>query len=161
MSKYMFDNILSWTLAGTTLFITIHLFACIWVKLHFIKLAYGVETIEFEETGRAAQYFESLYLMTTTISTVGYGNAYYHGYFDNTGSWAAEMTFLIFAQWAGIILFSSVTREIFAYKKLFTVKELVRQRLVDMESFFTIFYSKDAPRGLPQDLTRQLKEHIE
>ena len=45
MSKYMFDNILSWTLAGTKLFITMHIFACLWIKLHFIKVTHDIETI--------------------------------------------------------------------------------------------------------------------
>ena len=59
--------------------------------------------------------------MTTTISTVGYGAGHYHAYLDNSGSWAVEMVYLIITTIAGIILFSSVTNEIFAYKKLLTV----------------------------------------
>lgn len=38
MHKYMFDNILSWTLAGTKFFISMHLFACGWIKIQHIKL---------------------------------------------------------------------------------------------------------------------------
>ena len=78
-------------------------------------------------------YVESLYFMTTTISTVGYGD--FKGYIDNSGTWSVEMGYLIFVTIAGIILFSSVTNEIFTYKKLLTVSELVNEKVDQQEEF--------------------------
>ena len=56
-------------------------------------------------------YVESFYLITTTITSVGYGD--FKGYYDNDGAWAIEMVFLIFVIIFGIMLFSIVTKEIF------------------------------------------------
>ena len=52
--------------------------------------------------------------MTTTISTVGYGDI--KAFNDNSGDWATEMVYLYFVTLVGLILFSSVLNEIFNYK---------------------------------------------
>ena len=57
--------------------------------------------------------------MTTTITTVGYGD--FKGFHDSSGNWLPEMIYLYFVTLLGIIMFSTVTREIFVYKKLLTV----------------------------------------
>ena len=63
-------------------------------------------------------------MMTSTISTVGYGADDQHGYIDNSGVWLAEMCCLTFIMMSGIILFSLVTNEIFTYKKVLTVGQI-------------------------------------
>ena len=60
-----------------------------------------------------ACYAESFYLMTTTISTVGYGDI--KGFNDYSGDWSAEMTYLICMTLIGLMLFSSVLNEILDY----------------------------------------------
>lgn len=59
-------------------------------------------------------YAQSFYLMTTTISTVGYGDI--KAFNDNSGDWATEMVYMYFVTLVGLILFSSVLNEIFNYK---------------------------------------------
>ena len=56
----------------------------------------------------------------TTISTVGYGDI--KGFTDTDGAWAIEMSYLLLIMLSGIMLFSYVSRQIFAYKTLLTVQ---------------------------------------
>ena len=66
------------------------------------------------------QYIESFYFITTTITTIGYGD--YKGFWDpDDPVWSVEMIYLILVTLAGTLLFSSVTDQIFSYKKLETV----------------------------------------
>ena len=58
--------------------------------------------------------------MTTTITTVGYGD-YKGRYDDESEKWTYQMLYLYFVTLFGIILFSLVTREIFNYNSLMTV----------------------------------------
>ena len=57
--------------------------------------------------------------MTTTITTVGYGD--FKGFHDSTGNWIAEMIYLYFVTFFGIMMFSIIKNDIFTYKKLLTV----------------------------------------
>ena len=83
------------------------------------------------EGNNLLQYFEALYLITTTISTVGYGD--YKGFNDTSGLWAAEMAYLYFVTLFGLILFSSVLNEIFEYKSVDSVHHIVNKTCQDME----------------------------
>ena len=71
--------------------------------------------------------------MTTTISTVGYGD--YKGYYDNDGHWAVEMIYLIVVIVAGIILFSLVTEMIFSYRSMLTIEDIMNSVGKNMEIF--------------------------
>ena len=81
------------------------------------------------------QYTEAFYFITTVISTVGYGAPTYRGYDDNSGSWTAEMIYLCVVTTCGIGLFSLVTHQIFDYKKLLTVKELVKKHVKGVDLY--------------------------
>ena len=87
----------------------------------------------FMSTDIAHLYVESLYTITTTISTVGYGD--YKGFYDDQGHWSAEMVYLIFVELLGIILMSTVMEKIFDYNKLQTVEEIVKDKVFKMEVF--------------------------
>ena len=65
-------------------------------------------------------YVESVYLMTATITTVGYGD--FKAYLGSEADWEIEMIYLYWVTLIGITLFSSVTNEIFNYKKLDSVE---------------------------------------
>lgn len=65
-------------------------------------------------------YVDGLYLMTTTITTVGYGD--FKGFNDTDGEWVKEMIYLILVTVIGIVLFSIITNEIFTYRFPITVK---------------------------------------
>ena len=49
LHRYMFENLLSWTLAATKLLICINLFACGWIKIQKVKIRNEANFIEFEE----------------------------------------------------------------------------------------------------------------
>lgn len=78
-------------------------------------------------------YFETVYLMTSTISTVGFGDL--KGYNGPEPIWAEEMIYLFCVTLLGIILFSSVTNEIFNYRKLKTLKKLIHDRQSETEQY--------------------------
>ena len=80
-------------------------------------------------------YVNSFYLMVTTISSVGYGHDNFKAYPENSDSWLIEMSFMIFVIMFGMNLFSLVTNEIFTYKSMMTVKQIVMEKVKDMELY--------------------------
>ena len=80
-----------------------------------------------EPEDKLSIYADSFYLITTTISTVGYGD--FKAYLDNDGVYTAEMVYLYFVTMFGITLFSSVTNEIFSYKRVRPIQEIVSKRV--------------------------------
>lgn len=134
MQRYKFENILSWTLASVKLILSIHIFTCGWIKIATNKAYNGAEdNIEFHGSDHWSQYAESFYFMTTTITTVGYGDL--KAFYTTDGSWGVEMGYLMLVTFAGILLFALVVNEIFNYKHLLTVSELVSQKTEDMSEF--------------------------
>ena len=112
--RYMLQNVLSWLLATQRFIMSIHYFACGWVLIYNLKVRADQPTIEMIETRQFHIYIEAWYLMTTTITTVGYGD--YTVYRADYGPiWEIEMIYLAFVTLIGILLFSSVTNEIFNY----------------------------------------------
>ena len=75
-----------------------------------VKGIMDYEAVEFLETGVFNRYIESFYLITTTITTVGYGD--YKAFNDNNPVWAAEMCYLFFVTLAGTLLFSTVINQV-------------------------------------------------
>lgn len=160
LHRYLFDNLLSWVLAALKLVLSIHVFACIWV------LIASKEGGILEVTGESdepilVRYVTCWYMMTTTITTVGYGHTTYKGFIDESGHWAGEMIFLMHLQFIGIVLFSSVTREIFSYKHLKTVEEIVQERVDDMEQYLNDISRIRKPRQLPQQIIDLCKKNIQ
>ena len=133
MKRYMFDNLLSWFLTCLKFVLFVHYFACGWVIIERIKHLHGVKRLEFVETSVIFRYFESFYLITSTITTIGFGD--YKAFNDEDPVWALEMCYLYFVILAGIILFSLVTNEIFTYEKIKTVNEIVNETVTDMEEY--------------------------
>lgn len=117
--SYMFDNLLKWFLTCLKFVLFVHYFACGWVIIMTVKDLVGIKRLEFVEETIFYQYIESFYLITTTITTVGFGD--YKAFNDEDPVWASEMCYLFVVTLAGIILFSLVTNEIFSYKKIKTV----------------------------------------
>ena len=116
---FLFENLLKWILTGIKFILAVHYFACGWIMIHRFKSYLGYNLIDFSYNFDIYDYTESVYLITTTITTVGYGD--FKAFHDPSGHWLPEMLYLYFVTLFGIIIFSSVTREIFVYKKLLTV----------------------------------------
>ena len=110
-----------------------HYFACGWLWLTDEKKLEGLAYVDWSEDTMAAKYVDSVYLVTTTITTVGYGD--FKAYNSEDPDWAIEMVYLYVVTLAGITLFSIVTNQIFTYRKLLTAGELINNRVKDIEAF--------------------------
>ena len=133
MRRYFFENLYSWFKAGLKFVLSVHYFACGWILIHYYKEKWGYRTADFSGSELGVQYVDSFYLMTTTISSVGYGD--FKGFIDTEGGWSAEMIYLYFVTILGITLFSSVTNEIFSYRKPLTVRDFVTRKKIETELF--------------------------
>ena len=130
---FLFDNLRNWLLTILKFVMSVHYFACGLLLIHRIKEELGYVTFAYNYNDDGSDYVESLYLVTTTISTVGYGD--FKGFFDDKGNCLPEMLYMYLVTLFGIILFSSVTKEIFKYKKQYTVQELVKMKCNAMEDY--------------------------
>ena len=77
---------------------------------------------------------DAYYFMTTTISTVGYGD--FKARLSSDPSYSSEMMYMILVTVAGLVLFSSVTDKIFQYKSMQTVEEIIQRKYKDTDNFF-------------------------
>ena len=102
----MVEQIQLWILTGLKFIMILHFYTCGWILIHHYKVEEGIESINFTEDTISYSYVESIYLMTTTISTVGYGD--FKGFVSLEPFWYYEMTYLIFVTITGIILFGTV-----------------------------------------------------
>ena len=119
LHRYMFVNLLSWTCAGLKFMLSVHYLSCGWIYIEIAKAEKGLPRVEFSSDTDFAIYVDSFYLMTTTISKVGYGD--FKGFIGVTGDYEQEMLYLYFVTLYGTTLFSSVLSEIFSYKKLLSI----------------------------------------
>lgn len=136
----------------------IHFYTCGWILIYYYKVEKGIETFEFSSDNLMVHYFESLYLMTTTISTVGYGD--FKGFYSVEPYWHFEMTYLIFVTITGIILFGTVANQIFKYKTLLTVHEMVNVRVKEIE-IYMYQISATLEENIPLQYIHQCKKHVE
>ena len=151
LKRYVFDNLHRWLLAGLKFLLAVHYFACGWILIHRAKDQMGLPIVEEdEEIGMDAMYVNSFYLMTTTITTVGYGD--YKGFTDTDGEWYREMIYLIFVTVIGIVLFAIITNEIFTYRYPITVKQIVLQKRKDMELYMWTLSAVRKNKGLEPDM---------
>ena len=160
--KYHLMNIKAWILAAIKFLLFIHYFSCGWIYIYMLKTEANKPTVEFSVTmidildkdsvnyhNWQAVYVDSFYLITATISTVGYGD--FKAYINDTGSWAEEMIYLYFVSVCGIALFSTVTNEIFTYNKLVTVTGMIKKKTSEIE-YFLWQVSKKVAGSLPDDM---------
>ena len=155
----MFENVLSWFLTGLKFLLSIHYLACGWIVINLVKELEEIKRVEFVETTVPARYFESFYLITTTITTVGYGD--YKAYNDSDPVWATEMLYLFFVSVAGTLLFSTVTNSVFNYQKLDTVNEIVSKKTGDMEVYLYDISRLRKDKFLGDDKISESLEHME
>ena len=104
--RYFFLNLLSWSLAILKFIMSIHYMACGWIFIYNKKRHYGYDHIKFPEEGYTEVYVDAIYTMTSTISTVGYGD--YKGFIDNQGDWSIEMIYLVLIIPIGLLVYTLI-----------------------------------------------------
>ena len=72
-------------------------------------------------------YVNSVYFMTTTMSTVGYGDI--NARRSDDPIWALDMIYMILVIVMGIITFSSVSNDIFSYRPLESANKTILKRV--------------------------------
>ena len=157
--RYMLDQCYCWLVTGLKFLMSIHFYTCGWLLIHHYKKEQGIVAFEFSDTDITTEYVESLYLIATTASTVGYGD--YSGRGSEDPVWYLEMTYLIFVTISGIILFGSVANQIFTYQSLMTVNEMVNQRVKSLEVYLYEISAVISDLHMPLDLIAQCKRHVE
>ena len=150
LHAYMFDNIKSWFQTILKFILCTHYFACIWVIIENVKHERDIEGIDFVTSNWGSQYVESFYLITTTITTVGYGD--YKAFNNESGVWAPEMVYLTFVTLAGTLLFTTVIEEVLTYKKLETVESIVANMKRRMEQYLYDISNVRDEKALDADL---------
>ena len=89
-------------------------------------------------------------MITTTISTVGYGDI--KGFNSSEPEWANDMCYLIVVQFVGILLFTIVINDIFISKKVKTLNKIVSERIADLEVYLNDVSNVIKHRALSQEM---------
>ena len=162
--SYMFENLYKWLISGLKFIISIHYFACIWIYIHERKRLKGWNYIKLsgdDDNNPGELYVNSFYLMVTTISSVGYGHDNFKAYPENSDHWLIEMSFMIFVIIFGMNLFSLVTNEIFVYKSMKTVNQIVMEKVKDMELYLYSISGVRKNKGLDVEMIKHTLHHLE
>lgn len=161
MKRYIFQNLESWFVTIVKFVLCVHYFACGWVLIFEFKQRNGYVAVPnfTDPDSSLSTYVESLYLITTTISTVGYGD--FKGFYDTDGSWAAEMSYLYFVTLFGLILFSTVTNEIFNYKSMLTVDKIVSKTCFEMEDYLYAVSRTIKDKSMTKEMVDECIEQME
>ena len=107
-------------------------------------------------------YVEAVYFMTTTISTVGYGDINARGSDDPI--WTIDMIYMIFVTAFGIMAFSSVTDYIFSYRNVESVQKKIFRRVKVIEKFLIELDPKridNLNEIFPLELIQTTKDHVQ
>ena len=87
--------------------LSLHYYACGWLWMQERKEKDGLPIVGWTENTMLSKYVDSVHLVTTTITTVGYGD--FKAVNSTNPDWAIEMVYLYVVTLGGITLFSSVT----------------------------------------------------
>lgn len=143
--------------AGIAFILSIHCFACGWILLSSFEEDENKGILQTSEDKRVI-YLDAIYFITTTITTVGYGD--FKGLPNTEHNWSAQMFYLIIVTVTGILLFSVISNEIFSYKKIKTVREMVVENVGNIEEFLYEISLKVKNRNLSLDLINECKSHM-
>lgn len=159
--KYTLELLLPWMMAGLRFLLCVHFLTCAWLLVKNFKRVELDDQTEFftDYESKTSMYVDSVYMIVSTISTVGYGD--FKAFVDTEGGWTAEMIFLIFGIVIGILLFASVTNEIFSYRKLLTVQQLVEKHVTEVEIYLYEISSTRKGVNLPMAIINECKDHME
>ena len=158
LQSYLFKNLFTWGVTATKFLLFVHYFACGWIWMQKAKLTANLPHVSFSDDTTIAMYVDSIYLITTTITTVGYGDINAINSFD--ADWTDEMIYLYFVTLCGITIFSSVIHDIFSYKKLLTAREIINKRVSEIDCFMYEVSKLRKDNSLTDEMFEQCKNFI-
>lgn len=139
-------NLVNYTKAAGAFAVMIHIFACVWI---YIGANPGQwMTVEQYDQGefkkKAKLYVDALYFITSTMTSVGYGDisAYNQGDFSHIdthtqGDWS--FCIVMVTQVFGILGFSLIKEQIFKVHITSNIKDIVKQTRLDVEDMLYLF----------------------
>ena len=81
----MIENLYSWVTNAVLSLLFMHLFSCGWLLINQYKKDWEEPAWDTQTESNLELYAISFYLVTSTMSTVGYGD--HKAFMDNSGSW--------------------------------------------------------------------------
>ena len=138
MKRHLINNIFLWTRTLITLYLLIHLFACIIIyerEYYYNKDDKEWKTHEFEgdveridEKLMANLYCEMVYFVTTTLTTVGYGD-------DSALPDTISRLLMSVLQACGLLAFSLISNNVFSYESVASVTRQISERQESTKDF--------------------------
>lgn len=160
LQSYMIRNIFSWVLATSKFILCVHYLACGWIGMHVFDKNRSVAGFT-DESSMGVMYIESFYFMTSTISTVGYGE--FSAFVKHGDDWflqALSMFQMTLSTVCGILLFTVVTNEIFNYEKLLTVEQIVYRIVNEIHNHLLKINTVIKDRELEQEIFDSCKQNM-
>ena len=103
-----------------------HLFSCIWIILGGLEGGWRNRE-NLSEDLETDIYISAIYFVTTTATTIGYG--------DYVGTIIEEKIFILFLEFAGICVFSTITGSIKSIKAGTKLGEAISERKTNLKDF--------------------------
>ena len=134
--KVTLENVTGYIRSCGAFGILIHMFACAWLYVGAIDDEWMTdENLLYDK--KSTLYVNALYFVTTTMTSVGYGDI-------NAGGFVISMWAILLTQLFGILGFAIVKESIFNVKVVPTLDSIVKQSKQNMEEIlFRIDQVKD------------------
>lgn len=147
----------------------IHLCACAWILTGFMDNGWidneiNVGLIQTKESGYLSdhevktKYVDSIYFVTTTMTTVGYGD--FSATNENVIGNAREQLFIGLLQFCGILFFSYISNRVVQIESAIDVNKMVKEHINDLANW--LFRVDRALSGfkMPEQIYDTLEETV-
>jgi len=128
-----------------------HLFSCIWIILGGLEGGWRNRE-NLSEDLETDIYISAIYFVTTTATTIGYG--------DYVGTIIEEKIFILFLEFAGICVFSTITGSIKSIKAGTKLGEAISERKTNLKDFINDI-DQVLPIALPENIYDAAVDYID
>ena len=136
-NKITVENMFGYMKAAFTFLILIHFFACVWLFTGAIDGEWMTEEQRNYDSAWSELYANAIYFISTTMTSVGYGDI-------NAWTYQDSMMIVYCTQFFGILGFALVKDQVFSAKRVAKIDEIVKQTMDVMEdALFRIDRLKD------------------
>ena len=161
--KIMIENTSNQIITLVALIFLLHIFSCFWIWVNYddkewvwhnaVHVSVNDGEEEAPPTDYFNSYFDSLYFMTTTMTSVGYGDI-------NAAQKRYLMIYVMLAQFVGILGFSLIKYNVFNVKKQATVNDLVTEVSEDMREYLNNLNRIRTDANIHQDYMDEALEYV-